>query len=216
MEASVAAGVQHFIYLSSHTVYGARPENPALITEDYKSKPSVGFQYSMTKALSEQALWDFQRHHSQLKVTILRCCMVMGPGSGYVARTLNKPILLKVAGYDPELQFIHQDDLVDLLGFLCDNPAEGVFNVAGEGALRYSQVIKILGKKAITLPSALAYPLVQLTWRLGLQRGASRAGLDFVRYPIVLSTDKLKSSLKFQCHFTSEEALRDYAESHKR
>ncbi len=44
MEASAAAGVEHFIYLSSHAVYGARPENPVPIDEGYKSKPSVGFQ----------------------------------------------------------------------------------------------------------------------------------------------------------------------------
>jgi len=216
MEASVTAGANEFIYLSSHTVYGARRENPVPITEDYKSKPLVGFQYSMTKALSEQALWDFHRQHPELNITILRCCMVMGPGEGYVARALNKPLLLMVSGYNPPIQFIHGQDLARLLAWFCDNPVPGVFNVAGNGALPYSDVARILGKKAVTLPSFLAYPLVQAAWRLGLQKEASRGGLDLVRYPIVLSTDKLLKNTGFQCQYASEGALRAYVESRSR
>ena len=65
-------------------------------------------------------------------------------------------------------------------------------------------------RKLLFLPSAMAYPLTQLAWNLGIQKDSPAAGLDFIRYPIFISTSKLKKDTGFRFFYTSEEALKAY------
>lgn len=214
LHACRAGRINHFVYLSSHTVYGAFPDNPVPITEDTPLRPLPGFQYSESKVRSEQILQRFSQENPDITVTVLRCCMVIGPsGTNYVTNSFKKPLLIQVLGYDPPLQFIHEKDLARLLAIFSLDPKPGVFNVAAEGVIRYSQLAHILGRKLLSLPSALAYPLVQYSWKLKLQRTSSSVGLDLIRYPIVLSTGKLKRTTPVRFQYTAKEAVNSYSVS---
>ena len=211
LAASRAAKVSSFIYLSSHTVYGAHGDNPVPITEDAPLRPSLAFQYSNDKALCEGVVQKFAAESPEVNVTVLRTCVVMGPGAdNYITRAFFKPVLLGVMGYDPPLQFVHEDDLAKLLRLVVMEPCPGTFNVAGEGVVYYSRLAHLAQRKLLFLPSAMAYPLTQLAWKLGIQKEAPAAGLDFIRYPIVVSTGKLKKETGFQFFYTSEDALADF------
>ena len=211
LAASLSARVASLIYVSSHTVYGAHRDNPVPITEETPLRTTPGFQYGSDKALCEGAVLDFSRENPQISVSVLRSCVVLGPGAdNYVTRAFFKPLLLRVTGYDPPLQFVHQDDLARLLRDLIMHPAQGTFNVAGEGVVHYSRLARLGGRRLLSLPSAVAYPLTQLAWNLGIQRESPAAGLDFVRYPLVMSTGKLKKETGFRFTYSSEEALMSY------
>ena len=187
---------------------------PGPITEDAPLRPLAGFQYSRSKVLSEEMLQRFTHENPDIEVTVLRCCMVMGPGgTNYVTNAFQKPLLIRVAGYDPPLQFIHEYDMDRLLALFSLEPRPGVFNVAGEGVVRYSRLAQILERRLLSLPPVIAYPLVQLSWKLRLQRDAPADGLDLIRYPIVLSTGKLKQATGFRFQYTAEEAVSSYAVS---
>jgi UDP-glucose 4-epimerase len=206
--------VRNIIYLSSHTVYGAYGDNPVPVTEEAPMRPLSGFQYGQTKARSEEMLQSFIQEYPDVGVTVLRCCMVMGPGGeNYVARSFQQPALLKIWGHDPPLQFVHESDLARLLASLALDPRPGLFNVAGESVMRYSRLAQLLGRKLISLPPVVAYPLVQFTWKMGLQKSAPAVGLDLIRYPIVLSTGKLKQSTGFRFQYTAEEAVNSFVSS---
>ena len=205
------ARVRHLVYLSSHTVYGAHRDNCIPITEDTPLRPSARFQYSMDKYLSEQVLDDFARSEAQTKVTVLRTCVVMGSSAdNFVTKTFFKPVLVGVRGHNPPLQFVHEYDLARLIHALIMAPHPGVYNVAGEGVVPYSKLVSLASRKLLALPSFVAYPLVQWSWRLGIQKGSTAGGLDFVRYPVVMSTAKLKKEVDFRFRYTSEEALTTY------
>lgn len=214
LRACKIGNVDHFIYLSSHTVYGAHGDNPVPITEDAPLRPLTGFQYSRSKVLSEEILQQFAEENPSVAITILRCCIVMGPGNNnYVAKALDQSILVKLAGYDPPIQFIHPQDLARILALFAKERRAGVFNLAGDGVVQYSRLSQILGRRMVSLPSFIAYPLVAVTWKFGLQSSAPAEGLDLIRYPMILSTGKLKQATNFQFHYTSEEALISYASS---
>ncbi|MQF69013.1 NAD-dependent epimerase/dehydratase family protein [SAR202 cluster bacterium AD-804-J14_MRT_500m] len=203
--------VQHLIYTSSHTVYGAHPDNHVPIMEDTKLKPLQGFQYSQTKAASEFLLRSFAHENPAISVTILRSSMVLGPAAvNYVSKGFQKPFLLRVLGYDPPLQVIHEDDLTAILMRFSMDPRPGIFNVAGDGYLNYTRFAKILEKPLIPLPSIIAYPLTELAWKLGIQKDSPSIGLNLIRYPIILSTEKLKQETGFKFSYTSEEAVASY------
>lgn len=206
-------GVKHLLYLSSHTVYGAHRDNPVPLTEDYPPRPVTGFQYSRDKVEAERILRDFKASAPDITLTILRSCPIIGPGAIGSATTLMfQPfIMVGVIGCDPPLQFVHEDDLTSLLGIFITSPKEGIYNVAGDGTLKYSDVARLLGKRLLKLPGKLLKLVISFSWATHLQNASPASGLEFIKYPPVVSTEKLKNELGFTFKYSSEEALSAFA-----
>ena len=211
LNACRGSNVTNLIYLSSHSVYGASADNPIPITELAPVRPTATFQYAYNKGLCEAQVREFAQDNPEVNVAILRCCMVMGRGTdNRVPKAFFKPVMVGVKGYDPPLQFVHEDDLARLLHMLIMTPHPGIFNVAGDGVINYTDVVRAARRRLIMVPSVVVYPLVQLAWTLGVQKEAPAVGLDFVRYPVVVSTAKLKKETGFRFLHSSEEALLAY------
>ncbi|PKB79196.1 MAG: hypothetical protein BZY88_14545 [SAR202 cluster bacterium Io17-Chloro-G9] len=214
LESCVRAGVKHVVFLSSHTVYGARPDNPVPLTVRSPLRPPPDFAYGYDNLLAEQALQEFAEHQGDTKVTILRSCMVLGPTAGdHSNRGFFKRWLIEVENQNPPLQFIYEDDLARVLEIVIDRGIAGVFNVAGDGVVFYREMAKIIDSRMLSLPSFIAYPLLQLTWNLRLQSESTAASLNLVRYPILLSTGTLKQATGYRFWHTSLDALTSYANS---
>ena len=211
LAACQASRVSNLIFLSSHTTYGAHRDNPVPITEEATVRPSEDFQYAREKALCEEMVQEYAGRHPDTCVTVLRSCVVMGPGAdNYVTRAFFRKALVGIRGHDPPMQFLHEDDLARLMHRFIVQPVPGTFNVAGEGVIRYSRVARLSRRRLFFLPSYIAFPLTQMAWKLGIQKDSPAAGLDFVRYPLILSTGKLKKETGFRFNYTSEEALMAY------
>jgi UDP-glucose 4-epimerase len=214
IESCVRAGVKHVVYLSSHTVYGAHSDNPIPLTVRAALRPQPDVPYGYDKFLSEQALQEFAEHQGDTKVTILRSCMVLGPSAGnYATQSFFKRWLLEVENQNPPMQFVYEDDLARVLNIVIQRGIPGVFNVAGDGVVFYREMAEIIKSRMVSLPSFLAYPLLQLTWNLRMQRDSTAASLNLVRYPMVISTGTLKQATGYKFWHTSMDALTAYANS---
>lgn len=207
------AGVKHILYLSSHTVYGARKDNPMPLTEESPLRPVAGFQYSRDKVEAERILRDFGESNPDVSLTILRSCPVIGPNAVGSATTImfQPVIMIGVAGYDPSLQFVHEDDLTSILGTFIIRPKEGTYNVASDGVLKYSEVAGLLEKRLLKLPGKLLELAIAFSWAAHLQSASPAGGLEFIKYPPVVSTDRLKRELDFKFQYSSQEALLSFA-----
>ncbi len=190
LEACRKTRVKFILYLSSHTVYGAYADNPSLITEEHPVHPLVGFQYAEDKVKVEKLLQDYGRENPGTGITILRVCPVIGRGAGGTISTvmMQQPVMLSLRGYDPPMQFVHEDDLVQLMQQMIVRPVPGIFNVAGEGTIKYSEIAGMTGKRRLVLPEGLVRPLLSLSWRLHLQNRSPPVGLEFIKYPPLVST----------------------------
>ena len=214
LQACDAAGVRRIVALSSSTVYGAHADNPIPLDEDAPCRPPRAFHYAWDKADSERLLQGYAEAHPDTVVSILRSCVVMGPSaSNSITSSLFKPVLVGLRGYDPPMQFVHEDDVVELLWRFVAEPHPGIFNVAGPGTVRWSELARMARKWLIWLPPTVAYPLTQFAWWLRLQNDSPAVGLDWIRYPWMVSTERLKRETGFQFQHTGEEALRSYLES---
>lgn len=206
------ARVSHIIYLSSHTVYGARPNNPVPITEGLSLSPIPVSPFGYTKTLSEQALAAFGERHPEIKVTTLRSCPVLGPGANKdLSRVFLHPGFLEMWGYSPPLQFLHEDDLARIITVVIQRGLAGVYNVAGEGVAFYHEVDRIVRRRTLRLPPILAGPLAEFTWQLGLQNVSTRGELNLSRYPVLLSTAKLEAATGYHPYYTSLESVTSFA-----
>jgi UDP-glucose 4-epimerase len=117
------------------------------------------------------------------------------------------PIMIGVSGYDPMMQFVHEDDLVELIATFLIQKEAGIFNVAGDEEIRYSDVARLSGKRMLKLPERLLHLLMGFSWALHLQNESPTSGLEFIKYPPIVSTEKLKNSMGFQFRYSSREAL---------
>ncbi len=216
LKACRQAQVKHILYLSSHTVYCVHPDNAQPFNEDSPLRPLAGFQYSRDKAEIERILKDFAASHKDICITILRSCPVIGPNAANsVAAVMFKPVMLRVAGYDPPMQFVHEDDLVEVIITFLSQRKAGIFNVAGDGEIRYSEIARLSGRKTITLPERLLGSLMGFSWKLRLQNESPTSGLEFIKYPLIVSTEKLKSELGFHFRYSSRDAVASFVSARR-
>ena len=213
LHACEQAKVGRVVYLSSATVYGAHRDNPNAMAEEVEPRPLRGFSYSEDKLASEKLIESFGAR-AGAEVTILRACPVLGANAdNAIAGAFLKPILLGVWGHDPPMQFLHEDDAAGVLARCLLNPAPGLYNVAGEGTVRWSELARLLGRPLLKLPAPLAYAAAAATWALRLQSDSPASGLSFVRYPWTASTEKVRRKLGVAFEHTSLQACRDFAEA---
>ena len=201
------AGVGHIIYVSSHSVYGARSDNPTPLSENSPMRPASGFPYARDNFRAEQMLREFAEEVPGAKLTVFRCCPVLGPmtGTGLI-REFYFPGWVGLSDYDPPLQFVHDDDLSRLLCLAITEELTGTYNVGGEGVMFLSELASTLVSGRLQLPAALVYPLKRLTG------GSSVAYSHFLdRWPILMSTAKLHRDTGYRFKHTAREAAAAFA-----
>ena len=208
----VAARVKQAIFLSSHTVYGAFPDNPVPLTEAAPLRDRPGDFLGEASVVAELSILDFLSRNLQdaeaqpTKVTVLRTCPVLGYSDDHQRVERVFPNRFWGAGDNPPYQFLHEVDLAELLEEVIEQEAEGVFNVAGEGVVFLRELAEITSRKLTQLPPFLAYPADWLASKRK-QQTTGNWNLHLTRYPIIMSTGKIKQTLKFRFEYTSMEAL---------
>jgi UDP-glucose 4-epimerase len=162
--------VRKVVFKSSGHFYGAEQDDPAFFTEemDRPHPPHTPLERDIVEA--EAAVRRFADTHGDKIVTVLRFTQGLGPGlRASVSTLLELPAVPMILGFDPRLQFVHEDDIVGCLEHAVRNELDGVFNCAGDGVLALSEIISLLGK----LPAPVLPP-----WGTGLATAAlRRAGI---------------------------------------
>jgi UDP-glucose 4-epimerase len=156
MNACAESGVRRLVVRSTTMCYGSHLENPSLLGEDRVLTGQSGAHRIADRVEVDRSLGHFAREHQETEVTTLRHCWVMGPAHrDRVVRYFERPIVATVLGFDPLLQFVHEDDLLDVFETAVLESHPGVFNVVGEGVLPLSGYLALAGKTNIPLPESL-------------------------------------------------------------
>lgn len=209
LEAARKARVKHLVVTSSATAYGAWKDNPEWLTEDHPLHGNPGYQYAAEKAEIDLMCREFGKENPDITVTVLRPCIVFGPGvDNYISRMLCLPVLPVVDGENPRMQLVHEEDVVECLRLVLAKKTAGAFNVAGRGVMRWREIVLAAGKIPVYLPSFIAKWLVNIAWRLKVSRiEAPSPLLDFITYPWVVSLEKSKNKLGFESRYSARETL---------
>jgi UDP-glucose 4-epimerase len=197
IDACVAAGVSRLVVTSSGAAYGYHADNPAWIDEDAPLRGNEGIPYSRHKRLVEEMLAACRREHSEISQLVLRAGTIIGEGTrSPVTDLFEGPVVLGVAGSDSPFVFIWDRDLVAviLLGVLSDR--QGVYNLAGGGAMSPRRIAKRLGKTYVPVPAVV---LKSALWTLHAVGRSTRGPeyVDFLRYRPVLSNRRLVEELGY-------------------
>jgi UDP-glucose 4-epimerase len=158
MNASEAAKIKRLVLVSTTMLYGPRPDNPNFLTEAHPLRGHPGAHSVGNRVQVESLLADWARRHPDTEVTVLRNGWIFGPTYwDHVVRYFALPVVPKLLGYDPLMQFLHEDDALHALEAATLHAHPGVFNVVARGVLPLSTVLALSGKRVLSLPAALLY-----------------------------------------------------------
>jgi UDP-glucose 4-epimerase len=160
------SSVRQLVVKSSTLVYGSSARDPRWFSEDTPraGRPRTRLERSLVEV--EEYVRDFAEDNPQVAVTVLRFANVLGPEIDTpISRDLARRFAPCIAGFDPMLQFVEEEDVVRSLELVTRERLPGIFNVAGDGLLPWSEVITMADARPVFLPpfftSQAAVPLVR-------------------------------------------------------
>jgi len=211
LRAAAAARVKQVFVTSSTSAYGALPDNPEPLLEESPLRAPKHYQYAYDKALIDRQCRKFMEEHPAIKFTMVRPCIVLGPNvNNYISRGILNMGRASLRGYDPNFQFVHEDDVARACVACIERKAHGVFNLVGEGTLCFSEMweMKSGWGVPIALPVWLAYPVAEFLWQMSLPLAEAPCGqLDFFRWPWWASGEKMKRELGISQRYSSRETF---------
>jgi UDP-glucose 4-epimerase len=213
LDACAAADVRKVVLMSSTAVYGASPDNSTFLDEasPLRGSPADGYVRDL---LNIEALGSsFREQWPGMELTVLRFANIVGTtATTPMTQFLRLQIPRVLFGFDPMMQFIHEDDVVDGLVHAMLNNKPGVFNVATEDAMPLSRVLRLAGRVPFPIPYRLAYRGSRMLAATALERQCSEPiPWDYLRYSLVADLSRMQAELAFMPNFTAADGLRELA-----
>lgn len=223
-EAAADAGAGRFVFASSAAAYGFHRDNPVGMDEDWPARGSERWFYAREKAELERRLEDAARARPELSLTILRPCVVLGPYTAEHADELfgealrpvvrrwfalrSLPVPPPLVPLPQPLQFVHEDDVGEAFALaLRGAGAAGTYNLAGDGIVSGTELVRELGLTPLPVPGAVTRAFARAVTALP-GRPPALEPVEVATHPVVLDASRARRELGWRPRHTSLEALR--------
>ena len=215
LEAAAAAGTLQVLVTSSSTAYGAFPDNPVPLTEDDPVRGVPDFSYARDKTESDRVCQLWAARYPDRTMTIVRPCIVFGPNvDNYLVRLWTKqPFAVDAGTLDNQIQFVHEDDVVEAITTLLVGRHGGAFNVAGDGLMTLRECAELIGSPIRRMPLRAYRGLARTMWAARLSE-APPGQIDFALHPWIVSNEKLKRETGWSPRYTSRETFESTMRAH--
>ncbi len=208
--------VRSLVVKSSALVYGASGRDPTWFREDTPRVAPARTRIERSLLEAEGYLRGFAEESEGVRVAVLRCANVLGEDLvTSLSRSLSLPLSLSpvIAGFDPQLQFGEQEDVIRAVEFVVGNDLEGVFNVGGDGRLPWSEILSIAGRRPLLLSPVLTEVAAWPLDRSGLVRLTAET-LNLLRFGRGIDNRKLKEA-GFRYRYSTAGAVRHFVEAQR-
>lgn len=206
--------VRSLIVKSTAAVYGSGPKDPAKFTEDMEPRHSPSSGWPKDSVEVETYVRGFARRRPDVSVTTLRFANFIGPRvQTSLTAYLSLPIVPTVLGFDPRLQFVHEDDGLAAIRTAVLAPRQGTFNIAGDGVILLSQALRRAGRTSLAVPGALLPSIGRAMSPRGLADFSPEA-VRYLTFGRALDTRAMRQTLGFQPEHSSEGALQAFIDRH--
>lgn len=207
LDLCVKHNLRQAIVMSTYHVYGAHQHNHMYLTEDSTLRASQIFPELADAVAFDNVASHYLWRYRRMKTLILRPANIVGPdihnATCSLLRQRASPYLM---GFDPVMQFIHQDDIATAVVAAAREERYGIYNIAGEGVVPYTAAIELAGGVPVPVPHVLAYPAVNLMSRLGLRFPMHL--LDYFKYPTTINDSRFRKDFGFTPEVDTVRALK--------
>ncbi len=207
IEFAVTHGVKQVVVCSSSYVYGALPENPYYMDEGFPLSASRTYPEIRDLAEMDMLATAFLWQHPEVSISILRPVNILGYYvHSAIGRYLRGERVPTVLGFNPMMQFLHEDDFAEAIVLALERNTRGVFNVVGPGAVPLKVAIREIGGVAVPLPEMLVRPIIARLFSWGLYPFPPGA-IDFAKYPCTLDGSSFRAATGFRPRFSLAETF---------
>lgn len=204
--------VRQVVVKSSTLVYGSSARDPTWFAEDTPRASPVGTRVERSLIEVEGYVRDFAEDNPGRVVTLLRFANVLGEEVVTdLSAALSHRIAPFVAGFDPQFQFVEEDDVIRALELATRHQVPGVYNVAGDGRLPWSEVAARCRAWPLVLPPLLTGAVAGPLTRSGLVVVTPEM-LSLLRYGRGVDNRRLKQA-GFAYRYSSAAAVERFARS---
>ena len=198
-------GVQALVVLSSSYVYGAFAENPYYMDEDSPLSASRSYPEIRDLVEVDTLASAFLWRYPHIRTCVLRPVNVLGHYvHSMIGQYLREARIPTVMGFDPMMQFIHEEDVSEAIALALEHGLQGVFNVTGPGEVPLHTAIRETGGTARSIPEPIIRPLFERLFRWGLLPYPPGA-IDYLKYPITVSGERFVDATNFRPLFSLQE-----------
>lgn len=199
--------VPKLIVLSSSNVYGPRPDNPQFLMEESPLLGGAAFSEIRDLIEVDMLAQSFFWKRPETETVILRPAHILGSVRNAPSNYLRLNVIPTLMGFDPMVQVIHQDDVVNAIVQALHPGIRGLYNLAGPPPLPLSKLIAMTGRTRVTIPHFLAKSAIQ---RLFRYRATSFPApeLDHIRYVCMVDDRRAREVLGWSPTRGIEETVR--------
>lgn len=181
---------------SETSVYGSGPRSPSVLRETDLNGGGRMLRHQRRLRELEAFISEISALQPTVAYTVLRFASIVGPGVGNaMSRWLQLRAVPVRFGYDPRLQFIFESDAARAIIHALDRRTGGTFNVAADGQLYLSRVLRLGGRIAQPLPGR-AFDAARKGLRL-LDIELTEDMEALLRYGRVVDTTRMHQELGF-------------------
>jgi UDP-glucose 4-epimerase len=201
-------GVERIVVLSTSYVYGALPENPSFMDEEYPLSASRNYPEIRDLVEVDTLATAFMWKYPDLRTSVLRPVPTLGH---YIQSSIGSYLRMRrsicMMGFNPMMQFLHEEDFTEALALAVEKGLRGVFNVTGPGQVPLRTALRESGGSALPMPELVARPLIARLFRLGLFPFPPGA-IDYIKFPCTISGDRFVRESGFNPIFGLKEIFR--------
>jgi UDP-glucose 4-epimerase len=202
--------LRSIVVRGSAGIYGSEPAAPQFFTEAMARLYPLRTRFQRDVAEIENLFGTFAGRHEAVTCTMLRYQPSIGPtASTQIPQYLSLPAVPTYLGFDPRMQLVHERDALDALVAAVRHPVPGPVNVAAEGTIGLTRMIRLAGRPTLPIPAPLFGSATGAAKRFGLFEFSP----DFqrlLRYGRGVDTTRLVDEVGFHPRFTTVEAVADY------
>ena len=201
--------VRQVVVKSSTLVYGSASTDPTWFREEMSRTSPARTRVERSLLEVEGFVRDFAEDNPATVVSVLRFANVLGTDIVTpISTNLSRPICPAIAGYDPLLQFVEEDDVVRCLEHVTRQRIPGLYNVAGAGKLPWSEVTAICGTRLLPISPAGTHAAAAPLVRLGLIEFPPELE-SLLRYGRGVDTTRIGKT-GFSCRYTTAGAVESF------
>jgi UDP-glucose 4-epimerase len=206
-----APTLRRLVVRSSAAIYGSTGPAPGFFTERMARTYPLRTRFQRDVGELENYFHNFSRRYSEITCCILRYQPEIGPGlDAPLVRYLSLPVVPTQLGFDPRLQFVHDEDATGALAAAVDSEVRGPVNVAPSGTVSLTKILRLAGRPTLPIPHPLFGPMFsQLGKRLGAADLYSDAVL-LLRYGRGVDNRRLRTEVGYEPRYDALGAVEDF------
>ena len=202
------------IVRGSAGIYGAEPAAPQFYVEEMARLYPLRTRFQRDVGEIENYFEGYSRRHPEVVCTMLRYQPSIGAASdSQVTRYLSAPLVPTYLGFDPRLQFVHEQDGVEALLATIRNPVRGPVNVAAPGTIGLTKMLRLAGKVSVPIPSGSFAVAANAGRRIGMP-SMSPDFRRLLRFGRAVDVTRLVEEVGYLPRYSATEAIEEFV-SHR-